>query len=473
MKTGRRSVLTALGTLLVLPFGMRLSGCSSGGSDAGGGGGSTPPQNNSGVQNPPPTPNPPTNGQGPLLDPGRDSTILVVADSLSVPLTHGNLIPKFIARLASANPTLSFSYRAWSDTLGLYLAPVRVSTGTGSHSVLFHVFATGGSQPQRLFGRDRAVALDPIDPDIILWNHGKNVTSQQSPDGRMLSAFEMARLAKPNAIQIAIIQPPNRDDDKMAAMAEIIPRLCASYGDMSWIDCYRSWIAAGKPASYYDDNLHSGTAGVDALFLPDLVQGWNAITRPASARSAFLATKGRNLLANGDFSVWSGAMPDRWGATGAGLMLSRDTGFRAQSDRPYSLRIEQSGVGGAIRQTFTAPDLLAAIAGQYVWVAALSYIPVGASATPGLVQLTVADEIGTLNLSDAHTVDLRPGAEVSGRWAWNILRTQRRLGTSINASASSLKLYRDIAPSSETVWFDRVIMGVGDLIPHDMDYART
>lgn len=398
----------------------------------------------------------------PLIPPDRDTIIHVVSDSLGDQVTE--TIYKMALDIAADRPGLGVIYYGWRTDQGAYAAPVELQKGTGRRLTLYN-FAVGGSQPARLFGRDRTVALDPVDADIVIWQHGKNVSSEQSPDGRMQSAYEMYRLTNTHAVHVAILEPPNRDNDRMQAMNQTIERLAAEYGDMVVIDSYSPWIAAGKPARAYVDNLHPNAWGVDTLSRPAIRAQLASAQRPAQVTPARLSRQGPNILRNGAFTQFSADLPVGWTVAGRQVVIGRDTS-EASPGRTSSLSLSQTAAGGCIRQLFDS-EQMQAIAGHYLWFAALMRIDVDAAPTAGLMQLSVSDEIGQLNVGIQHTQDLRPGAEVGGRWAWCIGRTQRAIGHSIEPQKASLKIFVDLLSPSARIWLDRVVLGTGT-IPHDM-----
>jgi hypothetical protein len=376
----------------------------------------------------------------------RDLTMLFIGDSTGNETTEW--IYLFATWLSQQYPTHSVSYALWNDTTGAYDPATAISTGTGARSILVYNASVAGTAPMYLLGDKRAAAIDAVAADVVVWNHGHNLVTSTNQKGELLSGWETTRLAHPGASQVVFLQNPNRDDEQMAAVYATLISASRQYGDVTLIDGYDDFIAAGKPAGWYTDNQHPNSTGQGVL-LEAAKAVWRVSASPYKPVSGWLAQTGTNLLANGNFSDWTGALPASWSSL-ASATATKDTAIKA-SGAGYSARVEGTTAQAALIQSLSAGNLTL-VQGRSVTLAALEYVPAGSATTVGRVAVTYF--VGATT-----TVTSRASAVPTGGFVWNIVIAS----IPANATSAGVRLYCDTAANtSSKAYYDRAVMIVGD-----------
>ncbi|WP_152599898.1 SGNH/GDSL hydrolase family protein [Noviluteimonas dokdonensis] len=383
-----------------------------------------------------------------------DVNILVIGDSTGNDTTEWVYL--FAQWLEAEYPSHAVSYRLWNDGGNVYDAAVAIGTGTGSRTIRIWNASVAGVRPAYFTGSKFAPAISSLTtPDLVIWSHGKNNISQAGFPlirGDFLAAMEMVRQAHPTSAHAVISQNPNRDDDDYLTWIDpTLREICADRGDTTLINVYGAF--AGKASSLYLDNLHPSDTG-SALWA-SVVQGYwrQAAASPFTSLAAWLNTQATNLITNGDFSTWTGAVPTGWTVTGSGTTTTKDTG-EVDGASPYSARVNCTAASSILRFSAGAP-LLASLVGKTVTLAVRQKIPVAQASTVG--RIAVAYTGGAMT-SSASTYG-------QGAWRWLVLS-----GVAIPAGSAFLRceLYGDSAASAgSTVYYDRAILVEGD-IPRDM-----
>lgn len=342
---------------------------------------------------------------------GQSATILAVGDSTGN--ATDEWIYLFAVYLAAQYPTHSVIYHLYDNGAvggaNAWNAPVTVSTGSTAAEVHIWNASVATTNPTYLLGSRKAVAIDSVTPDLIIWNHGQNTTALPNDAKRdcWLMGFENVRLAHPGVPNVVMLQNPRRDDDQMASVISTIEELGGLYGDVTYIDGYSSFIDAGKPSGWYTDNVHPNATG-SGILRDAAVAEWQRARRGSiEVADAFLATAGTNYLLNGDFADWPGALPANWSS------LNSATATKEMTIKPvgaaYSALIEGTTAQAGIYQGATA---LGAAAGKTVTMAALVFIPNGSATGVGRQGLYAAN--GTTRFSYG-------GLIPQGGWFWSIV----------------------------------------------------
>jgi hypothetical protein len=167
---------------------------------------------------------------------------------------------------------------------------------------------------------------------------------------------------------------------------------------------------------------------------------------------------GRQLIQNGDFTLWGGAgsaVPDGW-TSGGSPTIARDA---AHTESPMGYALQVTAAGGApgwLQQNLP----LSAVQGKWVTVLARVYVPNGAPAGAGVVALYD----GTLysNVSNGS------GGYTGGAFRWVVASYK----FPSNAATARVYLYADSGANNGTATFDSVSVVVGDL-PLAWPGART
>jgi len=163
--------------------------------------------------------------------------------------------------------------------------------------------------------------------------------------------------------------------------------------DIALIDAHTPYLAAGKPSAWFADGdpVHPSDAGIEAAYLPAIRGLWDAA--PARAALGPPSTlsgldPALNLIPNGDFSRFDGAVPDGWVAA-SGVTASKEPGIVRDRALGHSLKL--ASTGGTVflnRISYTLPDYgHAPLRGKPVSLFGWVYKPTGAPHTLGAITL--------------------------------------------------------------------------------------
>lgn len=380
-----------------------------------------------------------------------DVNILVIGDSTGN--DSAEWVYLFGQWLGATYPTHSVSYRLWDDVGNVYAAAVALDTGTGANTIRIWNASVAGAVPELLTGSKFAAAIASTTPVAVIWNHGHNLTGLHDSElrGRFMGPMEDVRAAFPSAPQIMLIQNPRRDDALYDQIATAIRAVSALRGDVATVDVKSLFDAQNKAPSLYADSVHPSAAG-SALFLQAVTSRWGgaAVTEYVSL-PAWFATAGPNLLSNGDFSAFAGALPDGWSKSGNGTVSKELTIVDGAS--PYSVKIVNGASSTFLFQTISA----APVAGQSVTLAIRMYSPTGNDINACQMRLFSNQPGFPLTVN-------RTGQIAQNGWRWVVIA-----GESITAAATLVGayLYASAQTTAGTVYLDSAILVAGD-IPRNM-----
>ena len=329
-----------------------------------------------------------------MLDQGRDVMITNWSDSLSSSRENPRA---FIFRLADviathpSQPTVLVQTRA--D--GSYGGATTEAIGSGP-TVRIRNFAIPGALLAHGLGtlwRQSGLADDTADLLTICHGHNHVVgTMGEQVLGEFLTAMEYYRLAHPGVPIVALLQNPRADDPAMDKAVEAWRRV-ARLRDIALIDAHTAYLAAGKPSAWFaqGDPVHPSDAGIEAACLPAIRALWDAApARPALGPPSTLhgLDPALNLIPNGDFAQFDGAVPDGWVAA-SGVTASRETGIVRDRVLGHSLKLTSTGGTGFVnRVSCTLPDYgHAPLRGKPVSLFGWVYKPWGAPDTLGAITL--------------------------------------------------------------------------------------
>lgn len=401
-----------------------------------------------------------------LADSG-DVNILVIGDSTGD--ASDEWVYLFATDIGNLYPTHSVElvpFQNFTSKPGAYGAPVSISTGSGANTIRFHNCSVSLTIPAEWVGVQWANAIDSVPtPDLIIWNHGHNISSSYFDPtirGSFSSAFETVRARFPASPQAAVLQNPRRDDDQQAVKIQALQWLASRRLDLTLIDFYSHWIAAGKPAGWYTDNMHPNAAG-SAENASVALTAWNAtIGGTADVGAPWIDTIGTNLLVNGDFADWSGAAPANWTPISGTVTTTKDTVVKADAGDAYSLKLEYN-TAGSTRQDLSS-GARASLAGKTCTLAVLAAInPASPRLVPGLSILIGAPSTGNITYSGG--VVFSSQYPQSGRFLWGFLQ-----GVPVPADVTTIRATLTIGTSpvaGDFVHIQRAVLVEGDL-PKDM-----
>lgn len=352
--------------------------------------------------------------------------------------------------LGEQYPAFSVDYRLWNDGTDTYGTATSIQTGSGANTLTLYNASISGSNLQHLVGAKFAPAIMDVAPDLIIWSHGHNTVDDYTDPallrGKFLIGMENVRLALPNVPQCAFRQNPRRDDDQMTPVVAALDAVAKSYGGVALFDVYSRFIAQGKATGLYADNVHPSAAG-QQLYLTAIQDAWQRTGAGSfSVSPAFLETETANLLANGDFSDWPGALPVGW--TGAGSPTATKELVIVDAGAAQSLKLTGTTAQANIQQSFTAGGLTPFL-GEEVTLAVRQFVPSGSAGTVGRIAILYTSGGNVSSTTRAYTAG-------QGGWRWMVIS-----GVAVPANATLLRvfLYCDTAANaSSAAYYDRAIL---------------
>lgn len=347
-------------------------------------------------------------------------------------------------------PAYTVRYNLWNDGTSAYSAAVTLQTGSGSFFLdIWNASVTGKNVLYALAPNfDTMVALKQ--PDLVVISHGHNEGAAQTPDqwrGPYLALTETVTAACPTAGVLCIAQNPATGTDDQAERAGIYQQVAEMRG-FGFVDVHQAFVDTGDPASLTADGVHPNAAG-SALWAEVVQRAFVYDSYRAPIRSqvpSSLTTAGEQLLLNGDFAAFTGAVPDSWTKTGgASTTLSKNvTDF--ESPNGYAVRMQQTAGGGSLRQDLPLKRVL----GQYVTLTARLRVPSGQGAEAGRIGFIITDGAST-------TTVLRPNSNGQGAFRYAVAQIR----VPVTATRVQVILYCDSTNAVADVTYDRVVACLG------------
>jgi hypothetical protein len=290
-----------------------------------------------------------------------DVDILIISDSLMDARDEGGF--RIAQAIQRRYPLHTVTYRTFDEAGNAWQTAATLQTGTSGRTIRIHNSARSLSMPQRMMADRYANVVTGLPGcTLVLWNHGKNISTPNRFDceirGEFMGPMEQVRLTWPNARHAVFYQPPNRDDDNMNPIYTAIRNIATQRGSTRIIDVRKEFEAANLSPALYTDNLHPNKAG-SRLYARAFEKEWDLASVVADAAvTSTLSVTATNRLLNGDFQTWSGAVPDNWTAVGSPTIL-KDTGnIDSAFGGAHSLKITNAGGAiGYVTQTVSAGNL--------------------------------------------------------------------------------------------------------------------
>ncbi|UYZ08534.1 SGNH/GDSL hydrolase family protein [Agrobacterium salinitolerans] len=275
-----------------------------------------------------------------------------------------------------------------------YAAPVTLKAGT-AQTISVYLAAIPGKVAGTIFdGSRKPKAIDAIPlPDICITHHGHNMQSfptiagatglsfYSNGLGKWLGPIGMMELQWPDVPQLVTAQNPWKDYSDAYKMYNAIKFAVQAHEGLSFVDTYTPFIALGNASGLFrgGDNIHPSDSEANhagaQLQADTLLSAFNAAPARPFSTPAWPLKSAANLIDNGDFSNWPGALPVGWTAAGSGLAVAKETGIKYGA-APYSCKITPSTGGSgqaSYLQKYLSAQEMARIAGKTVCFAALCY----------------------------------------------------------------------------------------------------
>lgn len=391
-----------------------------------------------------------------------DTNIMVIGDSTGDETNEWVYL--FAEWVATQHPTHGVEYRAYNDTGGAYDPPITLSTGSGANKIKFWNGSISGKSPRDFMGDRFATAIQSVPmPALIIWNHGHNVmTASATPNGDawVTPFLERVHLQFPSAALAVTAQNPRRNNDAYAPVRDFWAALVADKPGSLLLEPYADFIAAGKPASWYIDDIHPNLAG-EMVFVERAKAAWLGSSSVApDVEAPWVSTAETNLLLNGDFAAFDGALPDGWTKNGTGV-VTKDTAIKYGA-ADYSVKVSNTaGSVTSIRQVISG-EAVTANRGGFVSLAVRRYYPTfPTGAQLARVTLVVNGTGGGTYSSPNENIFMC----CPDTWHWMYIRA---VPVPADATTISVTLYTDFTNVTGAVaHFDRAIL-VSGRVPRDM-----
>lgn len=394
-----------------------------------------------------------------LINNTSDATILVDSDSTGNETFEWVYL--YINWLADTYPEFTVKYYLWDNTIGEYSAAEEISEGTGTHTLSLYNAAVPGSKPDFILGdkfENGVLALPQI--DLFIVNQGHNGINAH--DGtyygfnrvpQFLELIESVVRVHEGCGVIMIAQNPRRDTDIYDDVYNAIIETCGLVGaDVA--DVYSLFQEEGRNPDLYADDVHPSALGSE-LYL----QAVQAVHSSKSFLSSIcsLHDSGVNLIRNGDFSDFTGALPDDW--TGSNATCTKETTIK-DSKHAYAVRVAPttSGTKSSISQPMWG-SVLATLKGKWITLAVREYVPeVNDSQSAGRVAISATGDFFSSTYRSS-VGDLNP---VNG-WRWSFLSFY----VAPSVTALTVFIHGDSSTTDGECIFDRVSLVEGRL-PKDL-----
>ncbi|CUX46895.1 SGNH/GDSL hydrolase family protein [Agrobacterium deltaense] len=259
---------------------------------------------------------------------GQNATIFVNGDSTA----HAEAGPfqQFAMMLGDLHDTTVVLYRwaEWETSAPTgpktYAAPVTLRAGKEATLTLYLATLPGGMAGYML-AEQRAAALNIPRPDLCIMHQGHNMQTFEAPGGilssgrsALLGPLGMTEWQWPNAPQLITTQNPWRDGTGYDKVYQAILDLARAHPNLTLVDTHAAFLAKGKDAALYRDNIHPNEAG-SRLIARTLFDTYLVSARDNSFQTpCWPKLPAANLIGNGDFTDWTGSVPTGWGMTSPG-----------------------------------------------------------------------------------------------------------------------------------------------------------
>ncbi|MDH7802322.1 MULTISPECIES: SGNH/GDSL hydrolase family protein [unclassified Rhizobium] len=199
-----------------------------------------------------------------------------------------------------------------------YADPVTLRAGTGATLTVYLATLPGGMAGYMLADQ-RSAALKIPRPDLCIIHQGHNMHSFEAPGGilssgraALLGPLGMTEWQWPGVPQLITTQNPWRDSTGYDKVYSAILDLARIHPDLTLVDTHATFVAKGKDAALYRDNVHPNDAG--SQLIARTLFGCYLASAPDSGFQTPCWPKlpAANLIANGDFTDWSGSVPTAW-----------------------------------------------------------------------------------------------------------------------------------------------------------------
>ncbi|HEY3901705.1 MAG TPA: SGNH/GDSL hydrolase family protein [Chthoniobacter sp.] len=394
-----------------------------------------------------------------LVD-GQSATLLIISDSTGY--RDISATRRFIRWLASQYPSHRVTELYWAEWMTNastgprnYGEPVVISEGTTKATLTILDAVLPGAFAQAMIDGSRwANMIAPLEgqaPDLVLWNHGHNhqgnISNVAYGRGTFLAPLGRVGLEFPNTPQVAIIQNPWRDNDGYDRVRQWWLSVAETMPSLTLIDGFSPFIAKGKSADLFQDNVHPSARGYELIY-QQLVAAWESTTAQQEVPTACWSNLPADpLVANGDLTDWTTDLPRNWRLIhNAAVRKDTEHTFR---HAPWSLALTGTTQNDGLQISITGAAL-AGVRGKTVSFAVLCYIPREADQD---IQVKF-----TTNSSDQVTGSIQFARD---NWKWIVMSG---CVVPLDATLAFVGIYRSFAklPNDVSFYIQKLVIAEGD-----------
>lgn len=189
-----------------------------------------------------------------IAAPGANVVVSVLGDSTgNEPGEWVDLWAKHLAK----NKTVLFNQ--WGEETEKY--PTQpVSSGNGDGTITIWNGSKFGSQGQ--YARDRQAQIQPVRPDLIIYNYGHNPSTQGVlADIQALQAAAEAKYGRTIPFVVTLQNPAQGTRKATSAAAVQVLRDWTTSKGIPVVDVPAAWAKAGAPAAFLADEVHPNATG--------------------------------------------------------------------------------------------------------------------------------------------------------------------------------------------------------------------
>jgi len=343
----------------------------------------------------------------------EDANLLFIGTSLgNETIEYVNL---FSTQFAPSFPTHTFIIHGWDETGGAVYdtgsagPATTIQVGTGPRTVHIWRACAAGMRTDYLLGSRWQAAVVATNADLVFVEHGKNEGSLAAAGpimwrGQYLALTEALSAALPYAGIVLILEPLNWSDNDMALKNRVYEEIAQLRG-YGIVNTHDAFLATGHPLDYLKPNDIHPTTSADAprpngsqLMADCLLAAMRLDIRSGAVhaqQTSSLTSSAPQLLSNGSFAAFGGAVPDGFVVSGATVSKDTRAGY-FESPNGYAVRLQATGAA----QSLIRGDIpVAPLRGKHVTLAVKLRIPAGSGGTRGRISLT--DGVSNVTSSSA------------------------------------------------------------------------
>lgn len=192
------------------------------------------------------------------LGDGCNHSILIIGDSTGTRLGPEGTTQRFVYRVAKymADAADTPLIVHWYDRQSESFAETWGDASGASRSLTVYNASFGGARLFEWMGW-RFNNLTAIHADMVIVNLGLNMADQPSQQNVEEFADALSKIKSQWLVPVVMhLQQPMRDNNLMAAVVSAQREAAAKIGGVTLVDSYSNVIRAGRPQSFYRDDVH-------------------------------------------------------------------------------------------------------------------------------------------------------------------------------------------------------------------------